>query len=72
VQQAATTVLSAIYEEDFLGFSYGLRPGRRQHDALDALTVGIKSQNVSGIVDADIAAFFDETDYDWMLKFLAH
>ncbi|TAG44250.1 MAG: group II intron reverse transcriptase/maturase [Betaproteobacteria bacterium] len=72
VQQAVVTVLSTIYEEDFLGFSYGFRPGRSQHDALDALTVGIKSQNVNWILDADITAFFDEIEHDWMLKFLEH
>jgi group II intron reverse transcriptase/maturase len=72
VQQAVVTVLNTIYEKDFLGFSYGFRPGRSQHDALDALTVGIKSQNVNWILDADIAAFFDEIDHDWMLKFLEH
>jgi len=72
VQQAVTTVLSAIYEQDFLGFSYGFRAGRGQHDALDALTVGIKSQGVNWILDADIQSFFDEIDHDWMLKFLRH
>jgi len=72
VQQAVVTVLNMIYEEDFLGFSYGFRPGRSQHQALDALTVGIKSRGVSWIVDADISAFFDEIDHDWMLKFLEH
>jgi group II intron reverse transcriptase/maturase len=72
VQQAATTVLNTIYEEDFLGFSYGFRPGRSQHNALDALMVGIKSRHVNWILDADIAAFFDEIDHDWMLKFLEH
>lgn len=72
VQQAVTTVLSAIYEEDFLGFSYGFRRERGQHDALDALTVGIKSQFVNWILDADIQSFFDEIDHDWMLKFLKH
>lgn len=72
VQQAVVSVLSMIYEEDFLGFSYGFRPGRSQHQALDALTVGIKSQRVNWIVDADIAAFFDEIDHDWMLRFLEH
>ncbi len=72
VQQAVVTVLNMIYEEDFLGFSYGFRPGRSQHDALDALTVGIKSRRVNWILDADIAAFFDEIDHDWMLKFLEH
>ena len=65
-------MLNAIYEEDFLGFSYGFRQGRSQHDALDALTVGIKSQKVNWILDADITSFFDEIDHDWMLKFLAH
>ena len=72
VQQAVVTVLNTIYEEDFLGFSYGLRPGRSQHQALDALSVGIRSRGVNWIVDADIAAFFDEIDHDWMLKFLEH
>jgi len=72
VQQAVVTVLNMIYEEDFLGFSYGFRQGRSQHDALDALTVGIKSQSVNWILDADISSFFDEIDHDWMLKFLGH
>jgi len=72
VQQAVVTVLSAIYEEDFLGFSYGFRPGRGQHDALDALTVGIKSHSVNWIDDADIRSFFDEIDRGWMLRFLEH
>jgi RNA-directed DNA polymerase len=58
VQQAAVMVLSAIYEEDFLGFSYGFRLGRGQHNALDALTVGIKSQKVNCVLDADIRSFF--------------
>ena len=72
VQQAVVKVLSMIYEEDFLGFSYGFRLGRGQHDALDALTVGIKSQKVNWIVDADIQAFFDSIDHTWMLRFLEH
>lgn len=72
VQQAVVTVLSAIYEEDFLGFSYGFRRGRGQHDALDALVVGIKSRKVNWILDADIRSFFDEIDHDWMLRFLEH
>jgi RNA-directed DNA polymerase len=63
VQQAVVTVLSAIYEEDFLGFSYGFRPGRGQHDALDALTAGIKSRSVNWIVDADIRSFLDTASY---------
>jgi group II intron reverse transcriptase/maturase len=72
VQQAVVTVLSAIYEEDFLGFSYGFRRGRGQHDALDALVVGIKSRKVNWILDADIRSFFDEIDHGWMLRFLEH
>lgn len=72
VQQAVVKVLSLIYEEDFLGFSYGFRPGRGQHDALDALAVGIKSQKVNWILDADIRAFFDRIDHAWMMRFLAH
>lgn len=72
VQQAVVTVLNTIYEQDFLGFSYGFRQGRSQHDALDALMVGIKSRHVNWILDADIASFFDEIDHDWMLRFLEH
>lgn len=72
VQQAVVTVLTAIYEADFLGFSYGFRPGRSQHDALDALSMGIKSRKVNWILDADISAFFDSIDHRWMLKFLEH
>ena len=72
VQQAVSTILNAIYEQDFLGFSYGFRCGRSQHDALDALTVGIKSRNVNWILDADISSFFDEIDHEWMLRFLGH
>src|SRR5476649_1876693 len=72
VQQAVVTVLNAIYEEDFLGFSYGFRRGRGQHDALDALVVGIKSRKVNWILDSDIRSFFDEIDHGWMLKFLEH
>lgn len=72
VQQAVVTVLNAIYEEDFLGFSYGFRRGRSQHDALDALAVGIKSRKVNWILDSDIRSFFDEIDHGWMLKFLEH
>ena len=72
VQQAVVKVLNMIYEEDFLGFSYGFRPGRGQHDALDALTVGIKSRKVNWILDADIQAFFDTIDHEWMMRFLEH
>ena len=70
VQQAVVTVLNAIYEEDFLGFSYGFRPGRSQHDALDALTVALKGQKVNWILDVGITSFFDEIDHEWMLMFL--
>ena len=72
VQRAVVEVLSAIYEQDFLGFSYGFRPGRGQHDALDALAVGISQRHVNWILDADIAAYFDTVSHDWMLRFLEH
>ena len=72
VQQAIATVLSAIYEQDFLGFSYGFRQGRGQHDALDALSEGISGRKVSWILDADIRSFFDEIDHEWMIRFLEH
>ena len=93
VQQAVVTVLNAIYEADFLGFSYGFRPGRSQHHALDALWIGLHASKVTGrsqhhaldalwiglhaskvnwVLDADIQAFFETIDHDWMLKFLEH
>ena len=72
VQQAVVKVLSAIYEEEFLGFSYGFRRGKSQHDALDALYVGIESRKVRWILDADIQAFFDTIDHKWMMQFLEH
>ena len=72
VQHAVMTVFNQIYEEDFLGFSYGFRPGRRQHDALDALWVGIMRRKVNWILDADIRSFFDEIRHDWLLKFVKH
>src|SRR3982074_2116891 len=72
VQRAVTALLSAIYEEDFLGFSYGFRPGRGAHDALDALCVGIHSKKVSFILDADIRSFFDEINQEWLIRFLEH
>jgi len=72
VQRAVTAVLNQVYEEDFLGFSYGFRPGRGQHDALDALGVGITRKKVSWILDADIAGFFDSLDHDWLMRFLEH
>jgi group II intron reverse transcriptase/maturase len=72
VQRAVAAVLSAIYEEDFLGFSYGFRPRRSQHDALDALLVGIGSRKVNFILDADIRSFFTEVSQEWVVRFLEH
>ena len=72
VQRATVAVLNAIYEEDFLGFSYGFRPERSQHDALDALIVGITSKKVNFILDADIRSFFDEVSQEWLVRFLEH
>jgi group II intron reverse transcriptase/maturase len=71
-QGAVVEVLNAIYEEDFLGFSYGFRPGRGQHDALDALAVGIERRRVNWILDADISGFFDAVSHDWMVRFVEH
>jgi retron-type reverse transcriptase len=68
VQRATAALLNAIYEEEFLGFSYGFRPGRGQHDALDALHVGIDSRKVNYILDADIAGFFDSVSQDWLVR----
>ena len=72
VQQAVVTVLNQIYEEDFVGFSYGFRPGRSQHDALDALWVGIMRKKVNWILDADIRGFFDNLSHEWLVKFIEH
>jgi group II intron reverse transcriptase/maturase len=72
VQRAVVEVLNAIWEEDFLGFSYGFRPRRSQHDALDALAVGIETQRVNWILDADIAGFFDTVSHDWLIRFVEH
>jgi group II intron reverse transcriptase/maturase len=72
LQRAVVTVLNAIYEEDFLGFSYGFRPGRSQHDALDALMVGVSTARVNWILDADIRSFFDKIDQSWLVRFLEH
>src|ERR1700742_5218904 len=72
VQGAAVMVLNAIYEEDFLGFSYGFRPGRGAHDALDALSVGISSTKVNWIFDAHIRSFFDSVNWEWLVRFLEH
>jgi RNA-directed DNA polymerase len=72
VQQAVLWVLQCIYEQDFLGFSYGFRPGRSQHQALDALSVAMTSKRVNWILDADIEGFFDTIDHEWLVKFLEH
>ena len=72
IQKATAAVLNAIYEEDFLGFSYGFRPQRGQHDALDALVVGITSRRVNFILDTDIRAFFDSVSQEWLVRFLEH
>jgi len=72
VQSAVVDVLNAIYEADFLGFSYGFRPGRSQHDALDALATGIERRKVNWVLDADVADFFTRLDHGWMRKFLEH
>ncbi len=72
VQRATAAVLSAIYEEDFLGFSYGFRPGRGAHDAMDALMVGLISKKVNWILDADIRSFFDSVSQDWLIRFVDH
>jgi group II intron reverse transcriptase/maturase len=72
VQRATAEVLNCIFEEDFLGFSYGFRPGRGQHNALDALCVGITSKKVNFILDADIRSFFDEVSQQWLVRFVEH
>ena len=72
VQRATAAVLNAIYEEDFLGFSYGFRSGRGTHDAVDALVVGIDSRKVNWILDADIRSFFDTVSQDWLIRFVEH
>jgi group II intron reverse transcriptase/maturase len=72
VQRAVVEVLSAIYEQDFLGFSYGFRPGRSPHHALDALTVGIETRRVNWVLDADLRAFFDTLNHEWLIRFVEH
>lgn len=71
-QRALVRVLEQIYEVDFKGFSYGFRPGRSQHDALDALHVGLSDRRIQWVLDADIESFFDTIDHDWMDRFLEH
>src|SRR2546426_3800661 len=72
LQRALVEVLNAIYEPDFLGFSYGCRPGRSQHDALDALEVGIERRKVNWVLDADVRDFYGGLDHGWMEKFVEH
>jgi RNA-directed DNA polymerase len=72
VQRAVVEVLNAIYEADFLGFSYGFRPGRGPHDALDALAVGIERTKVNWVLDADLRDFFTSLDHSWLVRFLEH
>src|SRR3989475_2209624 len=72
VQQAVVTILNQIYEEDFLSFSYGFRPGRSQHDALDALSYALLKRKVNYVLDADIKGFFDNLDKSWLVKFVEH
>ena len=72
VQRAVVEVLNGIYETDFLGFSYGFRPGRSAHDALDALAYGIDRKKVSWVLDADIRDFFGQLDQSWLMRFLKH
>jgi RNA-directed DNA polymerase len=72
VQQAVVTILNQIYEEDFRGFSYGFRPGRSPHQALDALSVGLHSKLVKWVFDADICGFFDNLSHKWAVKFIEH
>src|SRR5260370_6674828 len=72
VQRAAVEVLNAIYETDFLGFSYGFRPGRSQHQALDALYTGLLTRKVNWVLDLDIRNFFDGLSHEWLMKFIEH
>jgi RNA-directed DNA polymerase len=72
VQRATVEVLNAIYEQDFLGFSYGFRPGKSAHNALDAVAVGVQIKKVNWILDADISKFFDTIEHDWLVKFIEH
>jgi RNA-directed DNA polymerase len=72
VQRATVEVLNTIYEQDFLGFSYGFRPGRSPHQALDALAVGIGTRKVRWVLDADIRKFYDTLNHGWLVKFLEH
>ncbi|HSF29533.1 MAG TPA: reverse transcriptase domain-containing protein [Candidatus Tectomicrobia bacterium] len=72
VQRATVEVLNAIYETELLGFSYGARPGRSPHHALDAVTVGIEKRNINWVLDADIRGFYDAIDHAWLVQFVEH
>ncbi len=72
VQRATAEVLNAVYEAEFKGFSYGFRPGRSQHNALDAVWVGIMTRKINWVFDADIRGFFDAIDHEWLIKFIEH
>jgi group II intron reverse transcriptase/maturase len=72
VQQAVVTILNQIYEEDFLGLSYGFRPGRSQHQALDALSYALLKKKVNYVLDADIRGFYDNLDQSWLIQFVEH
>jgi group II intron reverse transcriptase/maturase len=72
VQRATVEVLNTIYEQDFLGFSYGFRPAKSAHNALDAVAVGVSARKVNFVLDADIAKFFDTIEHDWLVKFIEH
>jgi group II intron reverse transcriptase/maturase len=72
VQYALVKILNAVYENDFMGFSYGFRPGRSQHDALDALATGLVRTNVNWVLDADISQFFDKVSHEWLIRFTEH
>jgi retron-type reverse transcriptase len=72
VQQAVVTILNQIYEEAFLGFSYGFRPKRNPNQALDGVWVGITERKVNWVLDADIRGFFDAIDHEWLMRFLEH
>jgi group II intron reverse transcriptase/maturase len=71
-QRATVEVLNAIYETDFLGFSYGFRPGRNQHNALDAVYTELLTRKVNWVLDLDIRGFFDSIDHEWLVKFVEH
>ena len=72
LQRAVVEVLNAIYEQDFVGFSYGFRPGRKPHDALDALAAGIMTRRVNWVLDADFRDYFSSLDHRWLERFLEH